>query len=91
MSADPATLVKNAACLNCIPPAMRLPVLISLAYQILLTGGGGGGGGSGQIVGYAGTDPNSDAVVPTDQTKPAIAVKPSATTYVWDTVNLIWT
>ena len=53
-------------------------------------GGGGGGGGSGQIVAYTGADPNTDGVLPTDQTKPAIAVKPNATTYTWDTVNLIW-
>jgi hypothetical protein len=53
--------------------------------------GTGGGGGSGQIVYYTGADPNSDGVVPANQAAAAIAVKPSATTYTWDNVNLIWT
>ena len=50
----------------------------------------GGGGGNGQIVYYTGADPNSDGVTPANQGAAAIAVKPGATTYTWDSVGLIW-
>lgn len=66
-------------------------LLLVKILMATVTGGGGGGGGSGQIVAYTGTDPNSDGVLPADQTKPAIAVKASSTTYTWDTVGLTWT
>lgn len=44
----------------------------------------------GQIVGYTGTDPNSDGVKPDDQNSQAIAVKPGSNDYTWDTTNKIW-
>lgn len=55
-------------------------------------GGGGGGGGSGQLKYYTTTDPNTDGILPDDQTKPALAFKADGTgsTYVWDTVGLTW-
>lgn len=44
MSPDPSTLVKNAACLNCIPPGVQMSVLMNLAAQIIAGGGGGASG-----------------------------------------------
>lgn len=51
----------------------------------------GGGGGSGQILYYTTTDPNTDGIVPSNQSAAAIAIKPGDTTWVWDNVNFIWT
>lgn len=57
MSADPKTLVANAACMTCIPPGVQMSVLINLAYQILTNGGSSIG--TGIIFGhYGGAVPN---------------------------------
>lgn len=89
MACDPQTLITQASCLlTCIPPGMMPAIKLSLLCQILAAGGGGAG--ASQIVAYTTTDPNTDGVVPPDLTKPAIAVKPFATTYVWTTPAGPW-
>ena len=66
-------------------------ITLQKLLQATIAGGGGGGGGTAsQIVYYTTTDPNTDGVVPPDQTKAAIAVKPGATSFVWDSNLLTW-
>ena len=72
-------------------PSDTRRVLLGKIVLATVAGGGGGGGGSGQIVAYTTTDPNTDGVVPTDPTKPAIAVKPNSTLYVWTPPAGPWT
>ena len=86
---DPQTLLQDAKCMWCIPEGKKMDVLLSLAC--IISGGGGGSGGIGQIVYYSGVDPNSDGTLPVNQNAAAIAIKPGATTYVWDRVNHVWT
>ena len=86
---DIETLADEAACINsCIPQGMQLAVLINLANQII---SGGIGGGSGQIKFYT-ADPNVEAVVPNDQTKPAIAysISGAGSIYGWNPNTLLW-
>lgn len=54
--------------------------------------GGGGGAGGSQMVLYTTTDPTTDGVTPTDQTKNAIAYKADGTgsIFVWDPVGHAW-
>lgn len=53
---------------------------------------GGGGGGGGQLVEYTGANPTADGLLPTDQTKPAMAYKRDGTapTWNWNTVAHVW-
>lgn len=55
-------------------------------------GGGGGGVVNGELLFYTASDPNSQGLVPTDQTKPAFAYKKDGTgpSYGWNPTNLDW-
>lgn len=66
-------------------------LILGLLAQIA-QGGGVGPGGGGQLLTYSGTDPTSDGILPTDQSKPAMAYKVdgSGPTYSWDTINHTW-
>ena len=91
MDTSPNTLLAQASCFACYANSPGLMSLMELGLLNLIAQNGGGGGGSGQIVPYTGADPNSDGVTPTNLNAAAIAVKPSATEYIWDPVNHIWT
>ena len=53
--------------------------------------GGGGGGGSGSVLQYV-TDPNAEAITPTDITKPALAYSTSGYGSIqqWNTTTHTW-
>ena len=51
---------------------------------------GGGSGGSGEILAYTTTGPTADGVLPSDLDHEAIAVKPDATTFIWDSTLHAW-
>lgn len=89
MSCDPADLVEEARCLQCAIPAGLLGYA-QLAKLCDISGGGGGGGGA--VMTYTGDDPNTDGIIPTDPTKPALCYKSdgSAATYSWDVNLQIW-
>ena len=91
MACDPQTLVSEANCLSCsIPVGLVKFVKLALLCEIAESGGGGGGG-SGQIKTYV-ADPNGEAVLPDDQTKPAIAYAAGGAgpTVTWNTGTLLW-
>jgi hypothetical protein len=81
---DPKSLLAQANCLQCYAPNLYTLTLMEVALLSQLSGGGGGGGGTLQVFQYTGTDPNSDGVVPTDPTKPAIAYKIGSPWYGWN-------
>lgn len=84
---DAADLMSEARCLRCVPEGM-VPYAILGALVAL---SGGGGGGSGQIKTYV-ADPNGEAVVPDDQTLPAVAyqIAGAGPTVTWNTGTLLW-
>lgn len=88
MSATPSQLANNARCIECyIPAGMQLAVVIYLLQQLT----SGGAVGNGQIRTYT-ADPNTEGVLPLDQTKPAIAysLDGSGAIYGWNTTSLLW-
>ena len=88
---DPKALIDGATCIACnIPPGYQLPVLISLASQILSMGGGVAGGG--QLLVYNGASPTADGLVPTNQGQPALAYKANGAgpTYSWNVTTHVW-
>ena len=86
MACDAQTLI-NAAYANGYAKLSERDLLMTVAASACA---GGGGGGGSQIVAYTGANPNADAVVPPDQTKAAIAVKPNSAIYTWNTDTLTW-
>lgn len=64
---------------------------ILLALDALSGGGGGGGLGTGQIKQYT-ADPNAEAVVPDNQSFPAIAYQlgGAGNTMTWNTTTHVW-
>lgn len=90
MDTSPKTLLAQAQCFACYGNSPALLSLMELGLLAIIAQTGGGGGGT-QVVAYTGADPNSDGVTPTNLNAAAIALKPSATVYVWDPVNHIWT
>ena len=53
-------------------------------------GGGGGGAAAGEVLNYSTTGPTADGIVPGDLNDAAIAVKPGASTFTWDSVGHVW-
>jgi hypothetical protein len=91
MACDPNELVSLARCFTCLPPGLLSPLQTYLLCQ-LVEMAQSGGLSSNQVLVYTTTDPTTDGIFPTDQTKGAIAYKLGGTgsTFYWNTSTLAW-
>lgn len=89
MACDAATLIASAYSNGYAKLSER--GLLECLVASACAGGGGGGGGSGQLKYYL-VDPNSELIVPDDQTKPAFAATKDGTgsIYSWNVTTLVW-
>lgn len=90
VTCDANTLATNAACfVGCLSEGQLNAVITYLLCQ-LAVGGGGGGGANNNVIYVA--DPNAEALVPPDQTKPSFTYSLNFTLPVmtWNTSTLSW-